>query len=159
MGALGLLALFIRANFSLICNTPRDGVFPDRVKIKITISHQTVGRLQLHLHFQVPGVRVTDRNQVAAVLGKCQRCIEDGLLRTRDTVQRSLVGGCVILVRISHESCQRDPALFCSSGDEDLAVGKMENGGAVIADVVSDGEGSGGVVVSGKEAGIGYTVV
>ena len=38
MGALGLLALFIRANFSLICNTPRDGVFPDRVKIKITIS-------------------------------------------------------------------------------------------------------------------------
>ena len=32
------LALFIRANFSLICNTPRDGVFPDRVKIKITIS-------------------------------------------------------------------------------------------------------------------------
>ena len=39
MGALGLLALFIRVNFSLICNTPRDGVFPDRVKIKITISH------------------------------------------------------------------------------------------------------------------------
>ena len=38
MGALGLLALFIRVNFSLICNTPRDGVFPDRVKIKITIS-------------------------------------------------------------------------------------------------------------------------
>ena len=38
MGALGLLALFIRANFSLICNTPRDAVFPDRVKIKITIS-------------------------------------------------------------------------------------------------------------------------
>jgi len=41
MGALGLLALFIRANFSLICNTPRDGVFPDRVKIKITISGGT----------------------------------------------------------------------------------------------------------------------
>jgi len=38
MGALGLLALFIRANFSLICNTPRDWVFPDRFKIKITIS-------------------------------------------------------------------------------------------------------------------------
>ena len=44
MGALGLLALFIRANFSLICNTPRDGVFPDRVKIKITISFPRLPR-------------------------------------------------------------------------------------------------------------------
>jgi len=40
-----LLALFIRANFSWICNTPRDGVFPDRVKIKITISFRVRGTL------------------------------------------------------------------------------------------------------------------
>ena len=125
MGALGLLALFIRANFSLICNTPRDGVFPDRVKIKITISHQTVGRLQLHLHFQVPGVGITDGDRVATVLGKCQRCIEDGLLRTRHAVQRSLVGRGVILVRISQQSGQRD-SLGRSSGDEDLTVGQVQ---------------------------------
>jgi len=44
--SLGLLALFVRANFSLICNTPRDRVFPDRVKIKITISQRVDRGLQ-----------------------------------------------------------------------------------------------------------------
>jgi hypothetical protein len=31
-----------KANFPLICNTPRDAVFPGRVKIKITISQFTI---------------------------------------------------------------------------------------------------------------------
>jgi hypothetical protein len=37
-GPLGLLALLICANFSLIYKPPRDMIFPDRVKIKFTIS-------------------------------------------------------------------------------------------------------------------------
>ena len=38
MEDLGLLALLICANFSLLDNHPRDRIFPGRVKIKITIS-------------------------------------------------------------------------------------------------------------------------
>ena len=48
MGALGLLALLICANFSLLYNHPRDMILPGRVKIKITIS--------LSVYFQADGV-------------------------------------------------------------------------------------------------------
>ena len=63
MGALGLLALFIRANFSLICNTPRDGVFPDRVKIKITISYMSIARRNTSIALEIPILASSSTNE------------------------------------------------------------------------------------------------